>query len=73
MAQDRRSDSEAGLAFADWWRRLCKAQRGRIATKFAASDRRVAKARTDAMEDWDGLNRRGSKKPSLDYYDARWR
>jgi hypothetical protein len=72
VAQDERSNGEASSDLADWFRRLCKAQRGRIATKFAASDRRVAKARVELLEDWDGV-RTGGKKPSLDYYDARWR
>lgn len=54
----------------DWFGRLVKAQRGRIATRFAASDRRVRAKRIEVMEDWDGPAR-GGKKPSLDYYDAR--
>lgn len=70
MAQARRSNGERLSPVEDWWRLVVKAQRGRIATRLAASDRRMERARTDAMEDWDGV-RTGGKKPSLDYYDAR--
>lgn len=70
MAEDGRSDGEAASDW-EWFRLLCKRQRGRIATKLAASDRRIARARVDRMEDWDGAGRRGGKKPGLDFYDAR--
>jgi hypothetical protein len=70
VAVARRSNGERAQDLETWWRLVVKAQRGRIATRLAASDRRIAAARVDAMEDWDG-GRTGGKKPSLDYYDAR--
>lgn len=57
----------------DWHRRFCKAQRGRLVHRFAQAEKRVREARVDAMEDWDAGKSRTAKKPSLDYYDARWR
>ena len=57
------------------FRRFLKNQRQRVEKRLAGMERRILEARCVPVEEWEAevaRRRQRGKKPSLDYYDARW-